>query len=115
MLIAAAGYLTWLMAVSIAIEQKVGQGATRQQQDVALRQMLASGEMPPVPREAMVLFVGGALAGGLALVFGIRSLLRQESRRGLAIAALVLGASITFCQALPMLAALATRSATRGP
>jgi hypothetical protein len=115
MLIAAAGYLTWLTIVSLAVEQKVGQGATRQQQDVALRQMLASGELPPVPREAVILFVGGSLAGGLALIFGIRSLLRQEPRRGLAIAALVISASIIFCLALPMLVALATRSATRSP
>lgn len=114
-LIAAAGYLTWIGSLAIALERQLGPDATPQQQQAALHKMLASGERPPVPNGAMVLFAGGTLAGVLALICGIRSLLRQEPRRGLAVAGLILGTSVAFCQVLPMLVALAARSAAPGP
>jgi len=111
LLIAAAGYLTWTGSLVIAVERQLGPNATPQQQQAALQKMLASGE---IPRAAIVLFAGGTLAGVLALIYGIRSLLRQESRRGLAIVGLIIATSITFCQVLPMLIALGSRSVTPG-
>ena len=108
--LAAAGYLVWIGSLSLAVQQKTGPNPTPQQQQAAVQELMASGQVQAPPRVAVAFFVVGLPLGVIGAVMAIRSLLRPESRRGLAIAACILGACATLCQILPMLSALMIRS-----
>lgn len=112
-LFAAAGYLLIFGAAINQITNKLGPDATPQQQQMMMQELMAKGEL--IPREAVICFFIGACLGIAGLVFAVTSLLRQESRRGLAIAACIIGACITFCQVAPVLNALLTRAAGHSP
>jgi len=109
-LIATAGYIALMGSYMLTVQAKLGANATPQQIEDAMREMMASGELQPVAPAAVAFFAVGSGFGIVGLILAIRSLLRQEGRRGLAIASCILGACITLCQILPMLGALAARS-----
>jgi hypothetical protein len=108
--LAAAGYLVWIGSLSLAIQQKLGPNSTPQQQQAAMQELMASGQVQAPPKGAVAFFVVGLPLGIVGLVMSIRSLLRAEPRRGLAIAGCILGACVTLCQVLPMLSALMIHS-----
>ena len=104
--LAAAGYLVWFGSLTLALEKKIGPNSTPQQQQAALQELMASGQVQAPPRAAVAFFAVGLPLGIVGLVMAVRSLLRQEPRRGWAIAACILGACVTLCQVLAMLSAL---------
>lgn len=114
-LIATAGYIALMGSYILTVQERLGPNATPQQIEDAMRQMMADGQLQLVSPVAAGFFAVGSLFGIVGLILAIRSLLRQEARRGLAIAACILGACITFCQILPMLGALTAPSTVPPP
>jgi hypothetical protein len=105
----------WLLTVfSLAMQttavKKLGPNPSPEQvQKVmpeAMQEITAGGRMPSTPLSTAAAIVGGLCGiGGLALA--IRSLLWQQPRRGMAIAACVISAAFTCCQGMLLLVSLA--------
>lgn len=111
-LLAIAGYLTWFAPVSLAVLEKLGPNAPPERQQALFQELAFSEQFHEARTWAIPIYAAGIFCGVAGAVMAIRSLLRAESRRGLAIAACVLGACVTLCQVLPMLSALMIRSGT---
>jgi len=105
------GWLVWSVSLSILLEKKVGPRPTQQQVAQATQEIMFSGEMPTNPL-ATAAAVVGALCGMGGLVLAVRSLLRQEPRRGMAIAACIISVCFTCCQGLLLTLPLAARGTT---
>jgi hypothetical protein len=112
-LLAFAGYLALIGSWGLAAQEKAGANATQRELEETMREMMVSGQLQLVPAISVTFFVIGLIFGLTGLILAIRSLMRQEAGRGLAIAACVLGACITLCQILPVLGALTAHSALR--
>ena len=97
------GLLIWASAVSAAIEQQHGTGPSEEQIRQALQQMQATGQMPR-PRPARLALFAGMVCALAGLAMAIRSLLRQESRRAMAIVACATCGCLACCQAIGALA-----------
>lgn len=101
-LVAVGVSLVWLGMFGGKVMQRTGPEATQEEVNRIVQELVAKGETPRHPALA-----GAATAAALAsiagLVLGVRSLVRQEPRRGLAIAACILGAMFLICQMMLML------------
>jgi hypothetical protein len=64
-----------------------------------------------MPATTLVIILVGVICSISGLVLAIRSLLRLQERRGMAIAACIISACFLVCQILPMLAALTAHQA----
>ncbi len=107
------GWMVWLGTVGEKVQEKVGANPTQEQVTEALREVLTSGQMPRSSLATGAAFIG-VLCGIGGLMLAIRSLLRQEARRGMAIAACIVSVCFTCCVGLLMLMTLAVRSAPGG-
>jgi len=107
--LATLGWLMWMGALAARMIQKVGPDATQAEQTQALQELFASGQGYALPAAAIVVFVVGLCCGIGGLVLSVRALLAGTHRRGIAIAACILGACVSFCQIIPLLSAAAAR------
>ena len=80
------GMLVWAGAVIAAIEQRHGPQPSEAQVRQALQEMRDSQQIPR-PRPARLALLAGAVCALVGLATAIRSLLRQERRRAMAIIA----------------------------
>jgi hypothetical protein len=93
------------------VQEKVGPNASQEQIDQAARDLLVSGQAQPIPATTLMILLVGVICSISGLVLAIRSLLRLQERRGMAIAACIISACFLVCQILPMLAALTAHQA----
>ncbi len=101
------GLVWFVMLLGLAMDH-AGPNATQAELERAWQEIVAKGQAPRSPGLAGAA-VAAVLASAAGLVLGVRSLVRQEPGRGLAIAACVVGALFVFCQLLLMLALVAPR------
>ena len=113
--LATMGWLVWMGNLGAKLMERVGPDATQTEQMQAAQEMIASGEASLLPPTAVVMFLAGLVCAALGLILAIRVLLTARAGRGLAIAACILGATVSFCQVLPLLSALAAQSMMNGP
>jgi hypothetical protein len=114
-LLASLGWLAWMSNLGSKLVERVGPDATQAEQMQAAQEMIGSGEASLLPPTAVVMFLVGLVCGGLGLILAIRVLLTGRHGRGMAIAACILGATVSFCQVLPLLSALAAQSMMNTP
>lgn len=98
------GWVTIMGSILLQLEHKLGPNPTEEQARKVYIDMMASGQAVVITPLGAVVFIVGIVCGACALVLAIRSLLRQEHRRGVAIAACIISVCFTFCQIMPMLA-----------
>lgn len=96
------GVMIWVGTIGEVVFEEVGENATQQELQQALQKLIASNALPGDPAATAVLFVG-VCAGIVALVLGIRSIIRQEGHTGRAIAASLISAVFVCCQCVMML------------
>ena len=113
--LATMGWLVWMGNLGAKLIERVGPDATQAEQMQAAQEMIASGEASLLPPTAVVMFLVGFVCGTLGIILAIRVLLTARAGRGKAIAACILGATVSFCQVLPLLSALAAQSMMNGP
>jgi len=100
------GCLAWLGAQLTLVQEKAGSNANPEQIREAYHDLLVSGQAQVMSATTLVIFLVGAICSISGLVLAVRSLLRLQERRGMAIAACIISACFLVCQILPMLAAL---------
>jgi hypothetical protein len=86
------------MLVQLA-EEKVGADPTQQEAAQALQEIMASGEAPSNPLITVVALIG-TICGLGGLLLAIRSLLSQEARKPMAVAACIISPCFICCQLL---------------
>lgn len=104
------GAMVWLYTWGTALEEKVGRNPTQEQIQKAYSDMVSSGQFPDSPL-AMAAAVVGALCGIGGLALAIRTLIWQQPRRGMAIAACVISVAFSCCGGLLVFLNLVTRVA----
>ena len=97
------GMLVWVGAVIAVIEQRHGPQPSEAQVRRALQEMRDSEQMPK-PRLVRLALLAGAVCALVGLATAIRSLLRQERRRAMAIIACAACGWLACGQAIGMLA-----------
>ncbi len=103
--LAALGVLVWITLLMERVEEQLGAKAggvhvreiSHQELQEAVQKVLTSGNVPRSPLASGALLIG-TVSGLMALVLAVRSLLRQEPRRGMAIAACIISTAFLFCQ-----------------
>jgi len=115
MVLATLGWLVWMGSMLMRVADKVGPHATEAEQTQAVQELLASGQGYVLPAAAMVIFLVGLCCAVAGLVLSVRVLLGGHRRRGMAIAACIIGACVAFCQIMPLLSALAARHVASAP
>ena len=105
------GWSAWAATLLTLVQEKAGPNANQEQIDQAARDLLVSGQAPPMPATTLVILLVGVICSISGLVLAIRSLLRLQERRGMAIAACIISVCFLVCQILPMLAALTAHQA----
>jgi hypothetical protein len=103
--------MAWAVFVSQAAQAALGASPTQEQIQKFAEDSMRQGNFPHRQGLAMAA-VAAMLASIGGLVLAVRSLVRQESGRGMAITACVLGGIFLFCQVMMMMMFLAARSAT---
>ena len=109
------GWLAYAVTLYVFAQNQVGPDATPEQIDEALSKLMVSGQTPMIPPVAVFILLLGAICSLSGLVLAVRSLLRSQERRGMAITACIISACFLVCQILPMLAALAAQQAAQAP
>jgi hypothetical protein len=111
------GWLAWFVMLTQLAMEKLGPDHTPTQQEAAqaVQEIMTSGETPTSPVITVVVFIG-IICGLGGLLLAIRSLLRQEARKGMAIAACIISACFICCQSLLVMTQLGAKlSATTQP
>ena len=99
------GYLGWFGQLASLALEKVGPNATQEEASRAWQEVadeIMDRGLVPTNRFSTATAIVGTLCGIGGLVFGSRSLMRQERRRAMAIAACIISACFLMCQ-MPML------------
>ena len=102
------GMVVWFGQFGLLAVEKLGDNPhptreeTQKAQQEIMEEIIAEGRYPTNTFSTAAALIG-ALCGLGGLVLAVRSLLRQERRRGMAIAACLIGACFVVCQ-LPLLA-----------
>jgi len=113
--LAIVGWLVWISPLyALALEQ-AGPNPTREQIDEIMQNIMTSGQAHTMNAATLLILLVGILCSLSGLVLAIRSILRSTERRGMAIAACIIGACFLVCQAMPMFVALTTQQAVQGP
>lgn len=106
------GGFVWFGVVASQISEKLGTTEpTKPQVQEAMQEMMENGEMPSVSFSTACAVVG-LLCGVGGIALGIRSLIRQEPRKVLAVLGCLLGFSVLFCN---VVLAVVASGAIKGP
>ncbi len=101
MVLAFVGYVALGAQITAATMERLPQNPTNQQIKEAQREfaqeIMEGGRFPPNPLMTAAGIIG-ALCGIGGIVLAVRSLIRQEPRRGMAIAGLIISACFVVCQ-----------------
>lgn len=100
--------LAWTVAWISTVAEKAGPNATQSEIQKVIQDLAASGQVPYSPL-GMAAAVVGSLCGIGGLALAIRTLLWQQPRRGMAIAACVISVAFSCCGGLVLLINLAAR------
>jgi len=111
--LAVLGWFTWLGSMIGPVMKRVGPNATEEQIQKEFQELISSGQVPSNPMVA-VLGAAGLLCAIGGVVLAIRSILRSEPRRIMAVIACVIGACFLFCQVILTWVALAGGQAMAG-
>lgn len=104
--------LVWLGNLARVLTEKAGPNATQEELAKVYSNMIASGQLPHSPL-ATAAAVVGTLCGIGGLVLAIRTLLWQQPRRGMAIAACIICVAFSCCGGFLLLTSLAGRAAVQ--
>lgn len=96
----AAGFV-WSLMISHHAYNELGAGASQQELQQFIEKQMMAGKLPTHPLSAGLAVIS-TLLGLAGLVLAVRSLVRQEPGRGLAITACIIGALFLFCQIMLM-------------
>ncbi|UCD29497.1 MAG: hypothetical protein JSV03_03175 [Planctomycetota bacterium] len=95
------GWIETTIILSNLVYEKVGLNASDEQMRQAIQEIVAGGNIPTSPLAASASIIG-AICGLGGLILAIKSLLQQETRKGIAIAACIISACFMCCQ-LPII------------
>ncbi|NLE58955.1 MAG: hypothetical protein GX616_11375 [Planctomycetes bacterium] len=102
--------MVWLGTWVNVVAEKAGRNATQEEIQKIASELAANGQIPYSPL-AMAAAVVGSLCGIGGLVLAIRTLLWQQPRRGMAIAACIISVAFSCCGGLLVFMSLASRAA----
>lgn len=108
-LLSLVGWAAWTLAMTTLLEERLGPQPTQQEIAQAWEDLVSSGQVPR-PRLSIWAPTLGVPCGLVSLALAIRSLIRQEARRGMAIAACVISVCFTCCLGLLTMMNLAVRA-----
>lgn len=111
-ILAIVGWFAWL-GTQVALAQEKAGSTDPEHIREAYLELVASGQAQTMNATTLLILLVGAICSISGLVLAIRSLLRLQERRGLAIAACIIGVCFLICQILPMLAALTAHQAAQ--
>ena len=104
------GGVAWAFTWFSVVAEKAGPNATQAEIQKLAQDLAASGQIPYSPM-AMAAAVVSSLCGIGGLVLAIRTLLWQQPRRGMAIAACIISVAFSCCGGLLVFMSLASRMA----
>jgi hypothetical protein len=102
--------VVWMYTWASVLAEKSPSDATPEQMQKLAQELAASGQIPYSPL-AMAAAVVASLCGIGGLVLAIRTLLWQQPRRGMAIAACIISVAFSCCGGLLVFMSLASRMA----
>ena len=91
------GWLILMGTLASLAMEKAGKDATPEQINHAIMNILTSGQAPTNPLVTAAAFIG-VICGLAGLLLAVRSLLSQEARKGMAVAACIISACFICCQ-----------------
>ncbi|MGQ9651572.1 MAG: DUF7560 family zinc ribbon protein [Phycisphaerae bacterium] len=104
--------IVWSGNLMKSLTEKVGPNPTQEQIQKAYSDMISSGQLP-YSSLATAAAIVGTLCGIGGLVLAIRTLLWQQPRRGMAIAACIISVAFSCCGGFLLLTSLAGRAAVQ--
>jgi len=104
------GWLVFMGSLLPLAEQRVGRNASEEQKTEAAREIMLTGQAGKPPLAIAALAVG-VLCGLGGLVLAVRSLVRQETRRAMAVIACIVSVCFLCCQ-VPLMILMLAKGAT---